>query len=93
MHYNYKKEIYMGILATIILGGIAGWLASMIAKTNESQGILGNIIAGVLGAVVGGAIFNFFGGTPVTGFNLYSLMVATVGAIIVIAIYKAIFKK
>lgn len=83
----------MGIAATIILGGIAGWIASMIAKTNESQGILGNIIAGVLGAVVGGAIFNFFGGTPVTGFNLYSLMVATVGAIIVIAIYKAIFKK
>ncbi|MBP6880357.1 GlsB/YeaQ/YmgE family stress response membrane protein [Candidatus Saccharibacteria bacterium] len=83
----------MGILATIILGGIAGWIASMIAKTNESQGIIGNIIAGVLGAVVGGAVFNFFGGTPVTGFNLYSLMVATVGAVIVIAIYKAIFKK
>ena len=83
----------MGILATIILGGIAGWIASMIAKTNESQGIIGNIIAGVLGAVVGGAVFNFFGGTPVTGFNLYSLMVATVGAVIVIAIYKALFKK
>ncbi len=83
----------MGILATIILGGIAGWIASMIAKTNESQGIIGNIIAGVLGAVVGGAVFNFYGGTPVTGFNLYSLMVATVGAVIVIAIYKAIFKK
>lgn len=83
----------MGILATIILGGIAGWIASMITKTNESQGIIGNIIAGVLGAVVGGAVFNFFGGTPVTGFNLYSLMVATVGAVIVIAIYKAIFKK
>ena len=83
----------MGILATIVLGGVAGWIASMIAKTNESQGILGNIIAGVLGAVVGGALFNFFGGTPVTGFNLYSLLVATVGAVIVIAIYKAIFKK
>lgn len=70
----------MGILTWIILGGIAGWIASMIAGNNAQQGILGNILIGVLGAIIGGFLINLFGGEGVTGFNLWSLIVAIMGA-------------
>lgn len=82
----------MGILAWIVLGAIAGWLASMIMKTNEEQGTVANIIIGIIGAVIGGFIFDMLGGSDVNGFNLYSLIVATIGAVILIAILKA-FRK
>jgi uncharacterized membrane protein YeaQ/YmgE (transglycosylase-associated protein family) len=74
----------MSILAWIILGGIAGWVASLIMSTNESMGIIANIIVGVVGAFIGGLIFNFFGATDVTGFNIYSLLVAVVGSIVLL---------
>lgn len=80
----------MGFIAWIILGALAGWIASIIMKTNEEQGALGNIIVGILGAMLGGWVFSMFGGSDVTGFNFYSLLVATVGAVIVLAIYKAL---
>ena len=80
----------LGIIGWIVLGGLAGWVASMIAGTNGRQGLLGNIIAGIIGAFVGGFIFNIFGGSGVTGFNLWSFIVAVVGAVIVLAIWKAI---
>lgn len=82
----------MGILSWIILGGLAGWIASMFAKTNESMGIFANIIVGIIGAVIGGFVFEMFGGSDVNGFNLYSLLVATVGAFIFLMIVKAIKK-
>ena len=72
----------MGIITWIIMGGVAGWLASMIMKTDASQGILLNIVVGIIGAVVGGFVFNLFGAAGVTGFNIYSLLVATIGAAI-----------
>ena len=80
----------LGIIGWIVLGGLAGWVASMIAGTNGRQGLLGNIVAGIIGAFVGGFVFNLFGGSGVTGFNIWSFIVAVVGAVIVLAIWKAI---
>ena len=80
----------MGIIGWIILGGIAGWLASIIMKTNEEQGLLGNIVVGVIGGLIGGFVFNLIGGEGVNGFNIYSLIVAVIGAVILLAIYKAV---
>lgn len=80
----------MGIIGWIILGGLAGWVASMFVGNNGSQGILGNIIAGIIGGVVGGWVFSLLGGSGVTGFNIWSFIVALVGAIIVLFIWKAI---
>lgn len=80
----------LGIIGWIILGGLAGWVASMIAGTSGSQGLLGNIIAGIIGAFVGGFILNFFGGTGVTGFNFWSFLVALLGAVVVLSIWRAI---
>lgn len=78
----------MGIIAWIILGGLAGWIASMFAKTNESMGIFANIVVGIIGALIGGFIFGLFGGSGVNGFNLYSLLVAIIGAFILLSIIK-----
>jgi len=80
----------MGIIGWIVLGGLAGWVASMIVGTNGQQGLLGNIVAGIIGGVLGGFIFNLLGGAGVTGFNLWSFLVALIGAIIVLLIWKAI---
>lgn len=80
----------MAILFWIILGLVAGWLASMIMKTDGQQGPLMDIILGIVGAMAGGFIFNFFGAAGVTGFNIYSLIVATIGAVIVIGVYRAV---
>lgn len=81
----------MSIFGWIILGGIAGWIASIITKRNDQMGCLTNIIAGMLGAIVGGWVFSIFGGGGFTGFNLASLIVATAGAVIVLAIVNLIF--
>jgi uncharacterized membrane protein YeaQ/YmgE (transglycosylase-associated protein family) len=78
----------MGLLLFLILGLIAGWLASVIMK-NGDQGMLIDVVLGVVGAFLGGAIMNFFGQTGVTGFNIYSIMVATLGAIVLIGIGRA----
>lgn len=74
----------MGILAWIILGLIAGWLASIIMKTDNSQGTLADIILGVVGALIGGFLMNILGAQGVTGLNLYSILVATFGAVVCI---------
>lgn len=80
----------MGILAWIVLGGVAGWLASLVMKTNAQQGIFLNIIVGIVGAFIGGFVFNIFGGAGVTGFNFYSLLVAIVGAVVLLYITKLV---
>lgn len=77
----------MGILYWIILGAIAGWIASLIMRTR--QGLLLDIVVGILGALIGGFVFRLFGGAPVTGFDPYSLLVAIVGAVILLWIVKA----
>lgn len=80
----------MNLLLFIILGGIAGWLASIIMKTNDRQGILLDIVIGIVGAFLGGLLFNLFGARGVTGFNLWSLLVALVGAVGLLAIVRAV---
>jgi uncharacterized membrane protein YeaQ/YmgE (transglycosylase-associated protein family) len=79
----------MSIIAWIILGLVAGFIASKIVNTS-GEGIILDIILGVVGAVVGGFVFNFFGAAGVTGFNIYSMIVAVIGAIIVLWLYHAI---
>jgi uncharacterized membrane protein YeaQ/YmgE (transglycosylase-associated protein family) len=80
----------MNLLLFIVLGGIAGWLASIIMHTDARQGVLLNIVVGVIGAFLGGLLFNVFGARGVTGFNLWSLLVALVGAVVLLAIARAV---
>jgi uncharacterized membrane protein YeaQ/YmgE (transglycosylase-associated protein family) len=74
----------MGIILWIIFGALAGWIASVIMKTDA--GAMMDIIMGIIGAVVGGFLMNLAGQSGVTGFNLYSLFVAVIGAIVVISL-------
>jgi uncharacterized membrane protein YeaQ/YmgE (transglycosylase-associated protein family) len=74
----------MGIIIWIVFGAIAGFIASNIM--GNGQGLLWDIILGIIGAIVGGFIMNAFNQAGITGFNLYSLLVAIVGAVIVIYI-------
>ena len=80
----------MNWIGWIILGLIAGFIGSKIVN-REGQGFFLDIILGIVGAIVGGYIFEAFGATGVTGFNIYSMFVAIVGAIIVLVIYHALF--
>jgi len=79
----------MSIIAWIALGLIAGFLASKIVS-GSGQGLLLDIVLGIVGAVVGGYLFAAFGATGVTGFNLWSMLVAIVGAGLVLWIYHAV---
>jgi uncharacterized membrane protein YeaQ/YmgE (transglycosylase-associated protein family) len=79
----------MSFLAWIVLGLVAGFIGSRIVnKTGE--GILLDIVLGIVGAVAGGWLFNAFGAAGVTGLNLYSILVAVVGAVVVLVVYHAI---
>lgn len=82
----------MGIITWIIIGGLAGWIASMVTKTNEQMGAFANIVVGIVGALIGGFLFNLLGGDGFTGFNIWSLFVAIVGAVILLALVKAFTK-
>jgi len=74
----------MGIILWIIFGAIAGWIASIVMKTNSSQGTITDIVLGIVGAVVGGFLMGLVGKPGVSGFDVYSLVVAVIGAVIVI---------
>ena len=80
----------MGVISWIILGLIAGWIGSKVIN-GSGEGFFVDIALGIIGAVVGGYLFSAFGGHHVTGLNLYSLLVAVVGAIVVLWVYHAIF--
>ncbi|HUA26722.1 MAG TPA: GlsB/YeaQ/YmgE family stress response membrane protein [Steroidobacteraceae bacterium] len=82
----------MSIIAWIILGLIAGFVGSKIVN-KRGEGLVRDILLGVVGAVVGGWLFHMFGAAGVTGLNLYSLVVAVIGAIVVLVLYHAIFGK
>jgi uncharacterized membrane protein YeaQ/YmgE (transglycosylase-associated protein family) len=79
----------MGLIGWIILGGLAGWIASMFMGTNKQMGLMANIVVGIIGALIGGFAFSAIGGSDITGFNLWSLFVAVIGSIILLAIVKA----
>jgi uncharacterized membrane protein YeaQ/YmgE (transglycosylase-associated protein family) len=83
----------MNFLLWIVFGAVVGWVASMIMKTNDQQGMVMNIVFGVIGAFLGGWLFEMFGAQGVTGFNLYSFVVALVGAVVVIGLAKVVMKK
>jgi uncharacterized membrane protein YeaQ/YmgE (transglycosylase-associated protein family) len=85
-------ESIWNIISWIIVGGIAGWVASMIAGTNREQGWVENVIVGIIGAFLGGLIFSFFGNSgAVTGpWNLTSFIVAIIGAIVLLFILRLI---
>jgi uncharacterized membrane protein YeaQ/YmgE (transglycosylase-associated protein family) len=82
----------MNFLVWIILGLISGFIASKIVN-KSGEGILLDIILGIVGAIVGGWLFTAFGAQGVTGLNLYSIVVAVIGAIIVLVIYHALFRR
>jgi uncharacterized membrane protein YeaQ/YmgE (transglycosylase-associated protein family) len=80
----------MGPISWIIFGGLAGWVASMIAGSNDRQGCLLNVVVGVVGAMVGGAIYSFLlGGDFDFSWNLTSFVVAVLGALLLLAIVRA----
>ena len=79
----------MSIIGWLILGLIAGFIASKIVN-RTGEGVLLDIVLGIVGAIVGGFLFSFFGAAPVTGFNIYSMVVAVVGAMVVLFIYHAV---
>jgi uncharacterized membrane protein YeaQ/YmgE (transglycosylase-associated protein family) len=82
----------MSFLAWIILGLIAGFIGSKIVN-KQGEGILLDIILGIVGAIVGGFVFSLFGAHGVSGLNLYSLLVAVIGAIVVLWIYHAVVRR
>ncbi|NCO11887.1 MAG: GlsB/YeaQ/YmgE family stress response membrane protein [Candidatus Pacebacteria bacterium CG_4_10_14_3_um_filter_34_15] len=82
----------MSILIWILFGAIVGWISSMFMNTDANQGAIGNIIMGIVGSVVAGFLMPFFGMSGVTGFNFYSIIVAVVGAMVVIFIARIIRK-
>ena len=79
----------MSFLAWIVLGLLAGFIGSKLVN-NRGEGFFLDIVLGIVGAIVGGWLFNRFGHAGVTGLNLYSLLVAVVGAIVVLLVYHAI---
>jgi uncharacterized membrane protein YeaQ/YmgE (transglycosylase-associated protein family) len=79
----------MSIIAWLVLGLIAGFIGSKIVN-KSGEGVFLDIILGIVGAVVGGYVFTMFGASGVNGFNIYSLLVAVVGSILVLVIYHAV---
>lgn len=77
----------MGIIAWIVLGLIAGWIASKLIH-GEGSGLLMNLVLGVVGAFVGGILVSALGGVGITGFNLWSIVVAVLGAVVVLWLYN-----
>lgn len=80
----------MNILLWLVLGALAGGIAGFLMKS--PHGLLMDIVLGVVGAAVGGLIMNFFGQSGVTGFDLYSLIVAVIGAVVLIFLGRLIYK-
>lgn len=80
----------MEIIIWVIFGAIVGWVGSLIMGTDGQQGIILNIVVGIIGAFLGGYIMSFFGASGVSGFNLYSFMVALIGAVVLLALVRLV---
>jgi uncharacterized membrane protein YeaQ/YmgE (transglycosylase-associated protein family) len=81
----------MSLIAWIVLGLISGFIASKLVN-KSGEGLILDIVLGIIGAVVGGYLFQTFGMAGVTGVNIYSILVAVVGAVVVLFLYHAIFR-
>ncbi|HET9110057.1 MAG TPA: GlsB/YeaQ/YmgE family stress response membrane protein [Ktedonobacterales bacterium] len=77
----------MNIILWLILGGIAGWLASLLVR-GTGLGIIGDIVVGIIGGFIGGFIVSLFGSEGVTGFNIWSVIVAVIGAVVLLLIVR-----
>jgi uncharacterized membrane protein YeaQ/YmgE (transglycosylase-associated protein family) len=89
---NRQQSSAMSFLAWIVLGLVAGFIGSkLVNKTGE--GLVRDVLLGVVGAIIGGYLFNLFGASGVTGLNLYSVLVAVVGAVVFLVIYHALFRR
>jgi uncharacterized membrane protein YeaQ/YmgE (transglycosylase-associated protein family) len=82
----------MSIIAWIVLGLIAGFVASKLVN-REGEGFVLDVALGIVGAIVGGFLFSQFGAAGVTGFNLYSMFVALVGAVVLLVVYHMLFQR
>jgi len=82
----------MSIIAWIVLGLIAGFIASKLVN-RQGEGIMLDVVLGIAGAFVGGFLFSLFGAAGVTGFNLYSVFVALVGSVAVLVVYHMLIQK
>jgi uncharacterized membrane protein YeaQ/YmgE (transglycosylase-associated protein family) len=89
MLLSAAKENEMSILAWILLGLLAGFIASKLVN-RSGEGPLLDILLGMVGSIIGGWLFNAFGEPGVTGFNIYSLLVATIGSVVFLMLYHAL---
>lgn len=82
----------MGIISWIVVGAIAGWLAGMLVKGDEGMGIIGKIVLGIIGALVGGFLAGLVtgGNDYITGINVTTIVVATIGAVIAVVVWGMI---
>ena len=80
----------MGIISWIVVGLIAGILAKLVLPGDDPGGVIVTVLIGMLGAVVGGLVVSLFGGMGVTGSNVWSILVATLGAIILLALFRLV---
>lgn len=80
----------LDIILWILFGALAGWIGSMIMKTNAQMGAVANIVVGILGAFIGGFLFRMLTGSDVSTFSVGGLVVAIIGAVILLAIAKAV---
>lgn len=83
----------MSIIAWIIIGALAGWIASKLAGRDGQMGWVANILVGIAGAIVGGLVMVLLGGSGVTGFNLYSIIVAVGGALLLLFVLNAVQRR
>lgn len=80
----------MGIIAWLVVGAVAGWLASLVMKTNREQGLIMDIIVGIVGAVIGGFLMRLINpNLDVNGINIESILVAFIGAVVLLALLRA----
>ena len=80
----------MEFIIWLVFGAVVGWVASLIMKTNDQQGLILDIVVGMIGAVIGGWIMSALGQSAGTGINFYSFAVALLGAVVLIGIVKAV---
>jgi uncharacterized membrane protein YeaQ/YmgE (transglycosylase-associated protein family) len=86
------EKLHMSIIGWLVLGLIAGFIASKIVN-KQGEGIVLDIVLGIVGAIVGGFLFDLIGAVGVTGFNIYSMFVAVIGSVVVLVIYHAIARR
>jgi uncharacterized membrane protein YeaQ/YmgE (transglycosylase-associated protein family) len=89
---NRQQGAVMSFVVWIVLGLVAGFIGSKLVN-HTGEGLIRDILLGVVGAIIGGYLFNLFGASGVTGLNIYSLLVAVVGAVVFLIVYHAIFRR